>query len=602
MRDQTSVKFPYGNSDFYRISTQRQFYLDRTAAIPVLEEAGEQLLFLRPRRFGKSLLLSMLENYYDLAKVDEFERLFGHLAIGRQPTPLHSRYFVMKWDFSTVEGHGDYDQIRQSLYDHINTAIINLVRTYRAYLTGEVHINPNNALASWSDLLGLIRQTPYPLYLLIDEYDNFANEVLMSSRDGGRKRYDALVQGEGIFKTLFKTIKSASQGLGLERVFITGVSPVVMADMSSGYNVAKNIYLLPQLNTLCGFTHSEVTAAVQQVAEQCGFAAPKVNEALALVRTFYNGYRFHAAATEMVYNSTLVLYFLDTLQRDCQYPEEILDSNLAMDRNRILFISQLNGAESLISDALNEAKPLTVSTLAHRFGVADMLESEKSIDLLSALLYYLGVLTLAGRDENGKLQLQIPNLVIRSLYAERLREVLLPSARTRDAGKVAAEALYQRGELQPLCDFVEQKLLDVLDNRDYLHANELTIKMAFLSLLFEDHFFIVDSEPAIKRGYGDLILIVRPDMRQYKLLDVLLEFKFLKVSELGLSGEEVRHKEWAELMQNKLVKQQFAEATRQLQQYRTTLQIHYGNLLRLRTYAVVALGFERLLWQEIMPT
>lgn len=424
MTGQPILKFPYGNSDFYRISSQRQFYLDRTGAIPLLEEAGEQLLFLRPRRFGKSLLLSVLENYYDVAKAPDFERLFAHLTIGQNPTPLHNRYFVMRWDFSIVEGQGTYEQIRQSLYDHINSAIVNFTRAYHPYLAGEVQVNPNNALATWTDLLGLIRQTPYPLYLLIDEYDNFANEVFMSSRDGGRQRYDALVRGEGVFKTLFKTIKSASQGMGLERVFITGASPVVMADLSSGYNVAKNIYLMPQLNALCGFTHSETAAAIQQVAAHCGFTDAKVAEVLTLVRTFYNGYRFHPAATEMVYNTTLVLYFLDALQRDCQYPEEILDSNLSMDRNRILFISQLNGAESLISDALNEATPLAVSTLAHRFGVADMLESEKSIELLIALLYYLGVLTLAGRDENGKLLLQIPNLVIRRLYAERLREVL----------------------------------------------------------------------------------------------------------------------------------------------------------------------------------
>ncbi|MCE7985466.1 MAG: hypothetical protein DYG89_30190 [Caldilinea sp. CFX5] len=218
MTGQPALKFPYGNSDFYRISSQRQFYLDRTGAIPLLEEAGEQLLFLRPRRFGKSLLLSVLENYYDVAKAPDFERLFGHLVIGQNPTALHNRYFVMRWDFSIVEGQGTYEQIRQ---------------------------------------------TPYPLYLLIDEYDNFANEVLMSSRDGGRQRYDALVRGEGVFKTLFKTIKSASQGMGLERLLITGVSPVVMADMSSGYNVAKNIYLMPQLNALCSFTHSEVTTALQ---------------------------------------------------------------------------------------------------------------------------------------------------------------------------------------------------------------------------------------------------------------------------------------------------------------------------------------------------
>jgi hypothetical protein len=287
------------------------------------------------------------------------------------------------------------------------------------------------------------------------------------------------------------------------------------------------------------------------------------------------------------------------LQRTCEYPEEILDNNLAMDRNRIAYIAQVKGAESLITGALNEESPLVVSTLAHRFGVAEMLESNKSLELLTALLYYLGVLTLAGRNERAELILQIPNLVIRRLYADRLRQLFLPSGRAQDAGKDAAKALYQLGEPEPLCTFIEQKILGVLDNRDYLHANELTSKMAFLSLLFEDHFFIVDSEPALDRGYGDLLLLIRPDMRQYKLLDILLEFKFVKVSETGLERTALRQKSSAELQALDAVHKKFSEAQNQLHLYRATLTQKYGAMLRLRTYAVVALGFDRLLWAEV---
>ncbi|MFZ4664137.1 MAG: AAA family ATPase [Caldilineaceae bacterium] len=593
------LKFPYGNSNFYQVSTEGFFYVDRTQCLPWLEEFGQQLLFLRPRRFGKSLWLSVLENYYDVAKADEFAHIFGRFAIGQKPTPLHNRYLIMVWDFSTVQTYDDSALLLRSLYNHVNNAITLFAQRYAALLPVAIEIFPEDALASFGSLLNAVQQSPYRLYLLIDEYDNFANEVLMSGDGDGQQRYEELVKGEGVFKTLFKNIKAGARGGGVERVFITGVSPVVMADMSSGYNVAENIYLLPELNELCGFTEAETLGALQQVAQQCGFSAEKTAEAMTMMRLFYNGYQFSTKAGALVYNPTLVVYFLKILQRTCEYPEEILDDNLAMDGNRIAYIAQIKGAESLITGALNEENPLTISTLAHRFGVAEMLASEKSLELLTALMYYLGVLTLAGRNELGKLMLRIPNLVIRRLYADRLRQLFLPNSQSRDLGKVAAEQLYQFGQIEPLCAFVQEKILAVLDNRDYRQANELTIKMAFLALLFEDHFFIVDSEPALARGYGDLLLLIRPDMRQYKLLDILLEFKFVKLSETGLDGQAVRQQSAAEVAALDAVKVKFAEAKTQLQSYRATLTQKYGAALRLRTYAVVAIGFDRLLWQEV---
>lgn len=593
------LKFPYGNSNFYQVSTEGFFYIDRTHYLPVLEELGQQLLFLRPRRFGKSLLLSLLENYYDVAKASEFERIFGRWAIGKNATPLHNRYLIMRWDFSIIQTYDDTVALLRSLYNHLNNTITLFAQRYAALLPVAIEINPEDGLASLGSLLNAVQQSPYRLYLFIDEYDNFANEILMAGAGDGRQRYEELVKGEGVFKTLFKNIKAAAAGQGLERVFITGVSPVVMADMSSGYNVAENIYLLPELNALCGFTEAETLSALHQVAQQCGFGEAKITEAMGMMRLFYNGYAFSTKADTLVYNPTLVLYFLKILQRTCEYPEEILDDNLAMDRNRIAYIAQVKGAESLITSALNEEAPLVVSTLAHRFGVVEMLEREKSLELLTALLYYLGVLTLAGRNERAELILRIPNLVIRRLYADRLRQLFLPSGRSQDQGKDTAKALYHLGDIEPLCAFIQEKILGVLDNRDYLHANELTIKMAFLALLFEDHLFIVDSEPALARGYGDLLLLIRPDMRQYKLLDILLEFKFVKLSETGLDRHDLRQKHNEELKTVDAVQKKITEATTQLRQYRATLTQKYGSTLRLRTYAVVAVGFDRLVWEEV---
>lgn len=593
------MKFPYGLSDFYQLITDGYFYIDRTDRIRLIEETGNQLLFLRPRRFGKSLWLSTLENYYDVARADEFETLFGRLAIGHNPTPRHNQYFVMTWDFSVVDPQGEAEQIRGSLHRYLNGRIKDFAVYYRALLPGEIQIEPLDALASFQSLLTTVRQTSYRLYLLIDEYDNFANEVMMGARPGGKRRYTDLLYGEGALKALFKAVKSASTGRGLERVFITGVSPVVLSDITSGYNVAENVYLRPELNDLCGFRESEIADAMTEIAEECEVLDEKAAEAMTMMRTFYNGYCFSYDTDEFIYNPTLALYFMKAFQRDCRYPREMLDVNLAMDRAKIAYISQLPNGGQLILDVLNEERPLSVRRLAQRFGVEDMLNATKDETFMASLLYYFGVLTMDGFTLDGELVLQIPNLVVRRLYVERIREMLLPDAGDKDAGREAARTFYTTGDLQPLCDFVEQRYFKVFDNRDYRWANELTVKTAFLTLLFSDVFYVMDSEPALERDYADLTMIVRPNMRQYQLLDILIEFKYVGLAEAKLSGAEARQLGNDEVKALAPVRQRLAESKAKLGGYRQTLEAAYGDRLRLRVYSVVALGFDRLVWAEV---
>ena len=588
------MKFPYSISDFYQVISEDYFYVDRTERIRDVENAGKYLLFLRPRRFGKSLWLSTLENYYDVAKADEFERLFGHLAIGAQPTPLHNQYFILKWDFSMVDPQGDAAQIRGALHRYVNRRIQDFAITYRHLLPLDIPIEPVDALISFLALLAAVRETPYRLYLLVDEYDNFANEVLLASAD----RYYALLSGEGLLKTVFKAAKGGTAGLGVDRMFITGVSPVVMSDITSGYNIATNIYLEPEFNDLCGFTEAEVPVILRRVADACGFDRDAADKALTMMATFYDGYCFNYDMAEFIYNPTLVLYFLQHFQKRCQYPHQMLDSNLAMDRAKIAYIAQLPHGGQLILDVLNEKEAVSVLKLEQRFGVKDILTAVKDTTFMVSLLYYFGILTL-GERVSHKLRLHIPNLVIRRLYAEQIRDMLVPNLARPDAARVA-EALYSAGDMQPLCDFVEQRYFTVFDNRDYYWANELTVKTAFLTLLFNDTLYIMDSEPALQRDYADLVMIVRPDMRQYQLLDVLIEFKYLKLKELEMSGAEVRQLGRAALVDLSKVQTKLAEARVQLQKYRQTLQAKYGAALDLRTYAVVALGFDRLVWVKVL--
>lgn len=599
------MKFPYGISDFYKLITEGYFYLDRTEHIRLVEELGTQLLFLRPRRFGKSLWLSTLENYYDVAKADEFETLFGHLAIGRDPTPLHNRYLVMRWNFSLVDPQGDVHEIKRSLHDHINERIAIFSAAYEPFLGRSVRINWDNAIASLEATLGMVQRSSYRLYLLIDEYDNFANTVLMSGRPDSQPRYEALLQGEGTLKTVFKAVKAGSEGLGLDRAFITGISPVALNDITSGYNISKHISLEPGLHDLCGFWEAEIAAPLKQIAADCNLPPEKAAEALATMRTFYDGYSFSRFASfgheskSPVYNPTLALYFMEHFQRHCQAPQNMLDSNLAMDRQKLAYVSRMRAGEGLILDALQEETPISVFQLADGFGLRELITTTHDTTFMASLLYYLGVLTLGGRTTFGEPILRIPNLVVRKLYAERLRELLLPDDAVADVVRDAARALYQTGDLQPVCDFVEGRYFRVLDNRDYRWASEMTLKTAFLTLLFDDVFYIVDSETALERTYADLTLIVRPEMRQYPLLDILIEFKYVGLKEAGVTGSQAREMSHDEVTALPDVQDKFGEAAAQLHEYRGRLEAKYGESLRLRAYAVVALGFDRLVWKEI---
>jgi len=321
------MKFPYGISDFKTVIGEGYFYCDRTDKIRLLENTKSQL-FIRPRRFGKSLVLSMLENYYDVAKKDEFDSIFGNLKIGKNPTALRNSYFILKFDFSCVDPTGSANEVKEALFDHINDCIKEFLLYYREYDLPGIEINPKNAISSVKSLVSSVRMTPYPAYLLIDEYDNFANTIMMGLHSE-EDRYKAIVHDEGPLKTFFKAVKSATSGAMFDRVFITGVSPVVMSDITSGYNIAENIYFEPEFNDLCGFRQEEIEAVLKEIVDQCEFEKKKIQEAVHLMTVYYNGYNFSHAIDEYVYNPTLCLYFLKQFEKNCTYPRKMLDSNLA---------------------------------------------------------------------------------------------------------------------------------------------------------------------------------------------------------------------------------------------------------------------------------
>jgi hypothetical protein len=382
-------------------------------------------------------------------------------------------------------------------------------------------------------------------------------------------------------------------------MFITGVSPVVMSDITSGYNIAENIYADPLLNDLCGFTHAEMEKAVRDVAEACGLNSHDVEEVSNLVQTYYNGYQFAPDSAQTLYNPTHALYFLKAFYQTCKYPREMLDDNLSADGAKLDYIAQIPGGSQLLLDLVHENAVVVVSALSKRFGIRDLMNTAgKDNAFMLSLLYYFGVLTIDALTAEGELCLRVPNVVMQKLYVERLAELLLPDPQERDEGKLAARTLYQKGNIEPLCDFVERKYFTVFHNPDYRWANELTVKTAFLTLLYNDILYIMDSEAEVGRQRADLSMIIRPDMRRFTILDILIEFKYVSLADAGLSGKAARELTVAALQSLPPMQKMMTEAVDQAREYGRILESRHGNL-RLRRYALVALGFERLWAQEI---
>jgi hypothetical protein len=596
------IKFPYAISDFHLLRTTQHLYLDRTDCIQALETAGRQLVFLRPRRFGKSLLLSTLANYYDINTAGEFEALFGGLAVGNNPTPEHNQYLILRWDFSKVSGQGHVEQIKQNLFKHLNERMTDFVQNYQALLRFPVRIYDDDALATFESLSSVVKNSGHTVYLLIDEYDNFASEVLVHDA-GNAKRYCDLLESEGIVKTLFKVIKGNVSEGKIARVFITGVSPLVLSDMTSGYNVATNISLDEDFNGLCGISEEELSGLVSEVLQDCAAPAMQAATVLDTMRQFYNGYRFCADASfPTVYNPTLCFYFLRAYQKRCKPPAEMLDGNLAMDASRVRYIASLPEGSNVIANILDEQNPLLLPYLETQFGVEQLHKLQTDPRYMASLLYFFGVLTIGGTaGALEEMKLEVPNRVIFALYVETLREKALPDLADRRHVEALAKQFYQTADLQPLADYLETSYFKAFNNRDYRWGNELTIKTAFMSLLYDDMYYIMDSEAAVQRRYADLLMIIRPDQRRLAALqDFVLEFKYIKLKALGLTAEEVRVQSREALQQLPAVQEALQAALVQLQDYRCVLIEKYREPHRLHCFAVVALGFERLVW-DLLP-
>jgi hypothetical protein len=277
-----------------------------------------------------------------------------------------------------------------------------------------------------------------------------------------------------------------------------------------------------------------------------------------------------------------------------------MDDNLSMDRNRLNYIAERLQGEPVLLEALDNQTGVTIPALSSRFGVEDLHRIRDSHTLMASLLYYLGILTLEGEAGFGECRLGIPNLVVRSLYVERLQDWLALESADLQTRRAVARQFCLSGEMEPLCQFIETRLLPALSTRDYRWTNELAIKILFMAVLFNDQIYMMVSETETDHGYADLSFIVRPDARRFNPLDLVLEFKYASLKELGLSGAEIRQKSREELMQLPLVTQKLAEAEAQAIRYGDSLIKRFA-LPSITRFAVVAVGLERVVFRQVLP-
>ena len=595
------IQFPYGIADFRRIRREGRVYVDRTAHIRNLENLGDVLVFLRPRRFGKSLWVQTLATYYDLRYADAFDEIFAGLEIGNDPTPLRNRFFILQWNFSRVTSRGGVEAIAASLEDHVRSRAEVFDRQYKDVLPEPVRTEGGSA-AILDRLLSIVSETPYKLYLLIDEYDNFINEVMVKDV----ATYKALFEADGPYKELFKGVKNATEGLGLERVFVTGVSPVALNDLTSGFNNATDVSLEPELGALCGFREREIRDILCLFAEDRGLSEA-AQDPVDVMRTWYNGYRFSEEVDAEVYNPTNVLYFLERLQRRGEAPQRLQDANLRTDQAKLEFLARTAAGTGVVEALTEGTGEIRIPQLLDTFSLDDIVKRiGRDRGAVASFLYYMGLLTLTG--EPGRLR--IPNLVVRKLFLDRLLEVFLPDPAESYEAREIALGFFDDGRLRPLLDFFEQKLLPVLSNRDQGAppkqlgqagggVNEMVLKALFLSILFDDQRFVVHSELELERGYADLCLLVRPGNRYPNAFDILFELKLVRRKTLGMKGRELRVTDEAALRQLPAVKKALTEAREQVELYRAALVRQRADTVGPRCYAVVAVGLERILGEEV---
>ena len=529
--DQNAVKeVPYGVSDFVTIVEQNIYYVDKTMYIPMLEKQARNLFFIRPRRFGKSVFLGMLHAYYDIRTKDKFQQWFGDLWIGKHPTATQGRYQVLHLDFSQVGG--TIEKLEENFNFYLGTELDGFINAYSDYYSEEAQ-KKVKATDYAGGKLGIIQQEArlkgYPLYLIIDEYDNFTNTVL---NELGEDVYWAITHAEGFYRDIFKKFKGS-----FERIFITGVSPVTLDDVTSGFNIGWHISTKEEFNQMLGFSTEDVREIFTYYKRKGEIPADSDIEAIIdEMKPWYDNYCFSKDALltqSKVFNCDMVLYYLRNYMSNGTGPEEMIDPNTKTDYKKMKKLLQL--------DKLDGNRKGGIRTIAEKGEITCKLEetfpAHKITDpeVFPSLLFYYGMLTIKG-VKGAKLILGIPNNNVRKQYYSYLQELFEEKA-SLDT-ELLTDYYYDMaydGKWHDALQFMADAYAKVSSVRDGIEA-ERNLQGFFMAYLNLNAYYYTAPELELNHGYCDFFLL--PDLTHYATKhSYILELKVMSKKEWN---EEVK--------------------------------------------------------------
>lgn len=410
-------RIPYGLTDFHRIQVENYYYVDKTKYIPALEQAGNFLFLIRPRRFGKSLFLAILDAYYDIAKKDEFDTYFANTAIALETTAEKNSYLVLNLNFSAV--NPDISKVEESFEMHCKTQFDFFNRKYARFFDDSYFEEYKKRTCSYDRLEYIashIKEKELKFYVIIDEYDNFANTIL-TTRDGEEK-YKKLTHDDGFFRFFFNKLKAATSGnnAAISRLFITGVSPVTMNDVTSGFNIGLNITTNPVFGELLGFTEDEIQQMINYY--KTNGKMQQDTELMPFFRKWYGGYHFTKQKGQKLFNTDCILYFINYLTTTGYELEDPIDPNLKTDYSKlqhlIIVDRKPNGNFSRLKEIVEKGS--ITSEIKTSFALHELVQTENFV----TLLYYLGLITIKD-SSRGEAVLNIPNETIKNFLSLYIR-------------------------------------------------------------------------------------------------------------------------------------------------------------------------------------
>ena len=531
-------RIPYGMMNFIDVREDDCYYVDKTHYIPLIENANKYFFYIRPRRFGKSLTISMLHHYYNILEADKFEKWYGDLYIGKHPTPERNSYLIIYLNFAVV--NAELNSYRQSLDAHCNTEFNFFCDVYAQYLPEGIKEEMNKKKGAVEQLNYLYKEcikTNQQIYLFIDEYDHFTNKIL--SEPSCLEDYKSETYGTSYLRSFFDTVKAGTDST-IKRCFVTGVSPVTMDDLTSGFNIGTNYSLSPEFNEMTGFNEEEVRAMLDYYATTCQFHH-STDELIEAMKPWYDNYCFaeQSYGSTTMYNSNMVLYFVDNYIRNGGYmPRNMVEENIRVDYNKLRMLIRKD--KEFAHDAS------TIQTLVQQGYVTGELktgfpaETVAEPDNFISLLFYFGMLTISGTLE-GETKLTIPNQVVR----EQLYSYLLDTYNEADLrfdnwekGKLASAMTY-RGDWKAYFDYIAECLHRYSSQRDK-QKGEAYVHGFTLAMTAQNRFYRPISEQENQEGYADIFMFPLLDIYKDMLHSYIIELKYAKGKDSDEKVEQLR--------------------------------------------------------------